>query len=221
MASYTQITDFSVKDALSTGNPSKLILGSEVDAELAAISTAIGTKLDGINSLSAETTIAAADTLGFYDDSAATYKKITSTNLGLSLNKVLKIQAYAVDNGASTTSASYTNVSNSVKSFTPVSASSTLVILLTFKATSGAVVASNNTGTFQIYETSTASGIGNQPTLAAPDADGGNGAQAPSCIIHSLASTGTSARTFGLMAKSSDGGSVGGIGQQWLIMEIA
>lgn len=46
MSDYTQITDFSAKDALPSGNPSKLILGSDVDAELAAIATAISTKYD-------------------------------------------------------------------------------------------------------------------------------------------------------------------------------
>lgn len=46
MSDYTQTTDFSAKDALSTGDPNKLIKGSEVDAELAAISTAIATKYD-------------------------------------------------------------------------------------------------------------------------------------------------------------------------------
>lgn len=46
MSDYTQVTDFSVKDSLSTGDPLKLIKGSDVDAELDAISTAIATKYD-------------------------------------------------------------------------------------------------------------------------------------------------------------------------------
>lgn len=46
MSDYTQLTFFAPKDALSTGNPSKLIKGSEVDPELSAISVAIGTKFD-------------------------------------------------------------------------------------------------------------------------------------------------------------------------------
>lgn len=49
MSNYTQITDFSVKDALTTGDPEKLILGSDFDAEFAAIATAIASKLDGVN----------------------------------------------------------------------------------------------------------------------------------------------------------------------------
>lgn len=46
MSDYSQITDFSVKDGLTTGDPEKIILGSDVDDEFAAISTAIGTKYD-------------------------------------------------------------------------------------------------------------------------------------------------------------------------------
>lgn len=46
MSDYTQLTDFSAKDALASGNPSKVIKGSEHDAEYAAISTAIASKAD-------------------------------------------------------------------------------------------------------------------------------------------------------------------------------
>lgn len=46
MSDYTQINDYSAKDALSTGNPLKIIKGSDIDAELAAISAAIATKFD-------------------------------------------------------------------------------------------------------------------------------------------------------------------------------
>jgi hypothetical protein len=46
MSDYTQITSFGPKDALATGNPSKLIKGTEFDAEFDAIATAIATKFD-------------------------------------------------------------------------------------------------------------------------------------------------------------------------------
>lgn len=46
MSDYTQVNDYSAKDALTTGNPLKLIKGSDVDQEFAAISTAIATKFD-------------------------------------------------------------------------------------------------------------------------------------------------------------------------------
>lgn len=46
MSDYTQIVYFAPKDSLITGNPAKKVKGTELDAELAAISTAILSKLD-------------------------------------------------------------------------------------------------------------------------------------------------------------------------------
>jgi hypothetical protein len=46
MSNYTPATDFAAKDALSTGNPSKLVKGVEVSAEFDAIQTAITSKAD-------------------------------------------------------------------------------------------------------------------------------------------------------------------------------
>lgn len=44
MSNYVKATDFSVKDALVTGDPNKRIKGAEIDDEFDAIATAIGTK---------------------------------------------------------------------------------------------------------------------------------------------------------------------------------
>jgi hypothetical protein len=46
MSDYSQVNDYSAKDALATGNPEKLILGSDIDDELSGISTAIASKYD-------------------------------------------------------------------------------------------------------------------------------------------------------------------------------
>ena len=46
MSDYTRVHDFSAKDALSTGDALKVIKGSEVDAELDAIVTAVATKIE-------------------------------------------------------------------------------------------------------------------------------------------------------------------------------
>ena len=44
MTDYSRVNDFSAKDGLTTGNPSKLIKGSEVDDDFDAIVTAVATK---------------------------------------------------------------------------------------------------------------------------------------------------------------------------------
>lgn len=46
MTDYTKSTNFTSKDSLSTGNPLKIIKGTEFDTEFNAISTAIATKAD-------------------------------------------------------------------------------------------------------------------------------------------------------------------------------
>lgn len=61
MSDYTQITDFSAKDALTSGDPEKIIYGADIDAEFAAIVTAIATKYDSADL--ASTAQAQAETL--------------------------------------------------------------------------------------------------------------------------------------------------------------
>lgn len=46
MSNYVKLTDFATKDSLSTGNPLKLIKGSEINDEFNAIQTAVATKAD-------------------------------------------------------------------------------------------------------------------------------------------------------------------------------
>ena len=46
MANYTKVTNFTAKDSLTSGDPNKVVKGSEIDVEFSAISTAIATKAD-------------------------------------------------------------------------------------------------------------------------------------------------------------------------------
>jgi hypothetical protein len=46
MSDYTKGTDFAAKDALTAGNPLKIVKGEEIDDEFNAIETAILTKAD-------------------------------------------------------------------------------------------------------------------------------------------------------------------------------
>jgi hypothetical protein len=48
MSNYTPITDFAAKDTLSSGDPAKIVKGSEVTDELNAIADAIVTKAEKI-----------------------------------------------------------------------------------------------------------------------------------------------------------------------------
>lgn len=46
MSNYVKSSNFTSKDALASGNPSKIIKGSEFDTEFNAIATAVATKAD-------------------------------------------------------------------------------------------------------------------------------------------------------------------------------
>lgn len=54
MSDYTKTTDFTAKDALITGDPGKLVKGSELDTEYGNISTALATKADKLTSYTNE-----------------------------------------------------------------------------------------------------------------------------------------------------------------------
>jgi hypothetical protein len=46
MSDYSKTTNFTVKDSLASGNPAKIIKGSEIDDEFDAIETSVATKSD-------------------------------------------------------------------------------------------------------------------------------------------------------------------------------
>ena len=50
MSNYTKSTNFAVKDGLVTGNPAKIIKGTEINTEYDNIASAIASKADANNS---------------------------------------------------------------------------------------------------------------------------------------------------------------------------
>lgn len=106
MTDYAQVTDFSAKDSLPSGDSGKVIYGADVDAELSLISTAIASKLDKINTLSEDTApIGTTDYLATYDASATAYKKVLLNRIGPGKNTAawLRGNATQVLSAASTT----------------------------------------------------------------------------------------------------------------------
>lgn len=49
MSNYTKTTNFAVKDGLTTGNPNKIIKGTEIDTEYNNIASAVSSKADSNN----------------------------------------------------------------------------------------------------------------------------------------------------------------------------
>ena len=63
MSNYTKTTDFAAKDALTTGNANKVVLGEDLDDEFNNIATAIATKLDSSGTTLTSITMAGTWTL--------------------------------------------------------------------------------------------------------------------------------------------------------------
>lgn len=125
--SYTKLTDFAVKDALLTGNPSKLVRGTELGAEFDAIQTAdaLNIKPDTVTAATGKTTPVDADLLTLFD-SASTFslKKLTWANLKATL-KTYFDTLYA-RSGANTDITSLTSLTSpiaEVRQIQPISAS--------------------------------------------------------------------------------------------------
>ena len=51
MSNYSKTTDFAAKDALLTGDPNKIVKGTEINDEFDAIQTAVNSKANNNNSL--------------------------------------------------------------------------------------------------------------------------------------------------------------------------
>ena len=55
MSNYTKSTNFATKDALASGNPLKIVKGTEIDTEFNNIATAVATKVDSSGALGTPT----------------------------------------------------------------------------------------------------------------------------------------------------------------------
>lgn len=49
MSNYTKTTNFAIKDGLTTGNPNKIIKGTEINTEYDNIASAVNSKADANN----------------------------------------------------------------------------------------------------------------------------------------------------------------------------
>jgi len=63
MSNYTKTTNFAVKDTLASGNPAKIIKGSEINSEFDNIATAVATKSDSASPTFTGTLTAATATV--------------------------------------------------------------------------------------------------------------------------------------------------------------
>ena len=86
MANYTKTTNFASKDALASGNASKVVKGTEIDTEFTNIQTAIASKADG--TFTNFSFVEASNVLYIYNISTPIAKIDASGNLTVSGNVI-------------------------------------------------------------------------------------------------------------------------------------
>jgi hypothetical protein len=93
MSDYTKSTNFATKDNLSSGNPLKIVKGTEIDTEFNNIATAIATKQDYDSDLAAfaAKTAPSGDVVGTTDTQGLTNKTLTNPTVTNYVESVVAI----------------------------------------------------------------------------------------------------------------------------------
>ena len=95
MSNYTQTTNFATKDALASGNPLKVVKGTEINVEFANIATAVATKTDATGGTVAGATITTStidsSTIGATTPSTGAFTTLSATGVTTLSNAVLPV----------------------------------------------------------------------------------------------------------------------------------
>lgn len=165
MSDYTKSTNFASKDNLSSGNPAKIVKGTEIDTEFNNIATAIATKQDYDADLSAFAlkTAPTGDVVGTTDTQGLTNKTLTNPTVTNYVESVVAIGTVSSSHTLALTSGTVqtaTLTASTACTFTmpTATAGKSFILLLKQAASTG-----NGTATF----TSVKWGTAGAPTVTA------------------------------------------------------
>jgi hypothetical protein len=135
MSNYTKSTDFASKDNLTSGNPLKIVKGTEIDTEFNNIQTAIATKLDSSGAPS-------GTIVGTTDTQTLTNKTLTNPTINNYVEGVVAIGTVTSSNTLSLTNGTVqtaTLTASTACTFTmpTATAGKSFVLLLKQAATTG------------------------------------------------------------------------------------
>ena len=144
MSNYTQTTNFATKDALASGNPLKVVKGTEINVEFANIATAVATKLDDGEAINNTTIGATTPSTGAFTTLSAT-GVTTLSNAVLPVIDNIKLGYTTTATAAGTTT--LTSASNNQQFFTG-STTQTVVLPVTSTLALGLsyLIVNNSTG---------------------------------------------------------------------------
>jgi len=150
MADYTKSTNFASKDSLSTGNPLKIVKGTEIDTEFNNIATAIATKQDYDSDLTtwAGKTAPSGVVVGDTDSQTLTNKTLTNPTVTNYVESVVAIGTVSSSNTISLTNGTVqtaTLTASTACTFTMPTATAGKSFVLLLKQ---AVSTGNGTATF-------------------------------------------------------------------------
>ena len=127
MSNYTKSTNFATKDTLASGNPSKIVKGTEIDTEFNAIASAIASKADLASPTFTGTPAVPTATAGSNTTQIANtaYVKTALEGIGGTIVQTVR----ATGTSASTTATGYVPTGHTA-TITPTSASSKILVLV-------------------------------------------------------------------------------------------
>jgi hypothetical protein len=148
MANYTQTTNFATKDALASGNPLKIVKGTEINTEFANIAISIATKLDDGGAINNTTIGATTPSTGAFTTLSATGVS-TLSNVVLPVIDNIKLGYTTIATAAGTTT--LTSASNNQQFFTG-STTQTVVLPVTSTLALGMsyFIVNNSTGVITV-----------------------------------------------------------------------